>query len=166
MLGCFPAGTSATLTWRAHFQVCDPPSLTCPRLGGRDIDWVAQYGTHGSPLGVDARLPMLPRPRSIVEEVADKARAPVPTGTYGSMRLRPLPSNKDDAILQFMEQTIRTQRVQQVATNRVARALSRMDKTGEFLPFNTVLQDQDLIQDQIDELHELKEAYRKGRTWG
>ena len=109
---------------------------------------------------------MLPRPRSIVEAVADKARAPVPTGTYGSMRLRPLPSNKDDAILQFMEQTIRTQRVQQVATNRVARALSRMDKTGEFLPFNTVLQDQDLIQDQIDELHELKEAYRKGRTWG
>ncbi|MBG11095.1 MAG: hypothetical protein CMD92_08030 [Gammaproteobacteria bacterium] len=110
---------------------------------------------------------MLPRPRSVVEEVVADARAPVPTGTDFSDMVfigrKAAPTTKEEAMDRFMDVVIETQEHQMYATFRVAKAIGQMDESDELLPFYLAKQDLDTAIEDTEKLKKLSELYRRFR---
>lgn len=116
---------------------------------------------------VQTKKAMLPRPRSVFEDVADDARAPVPTGMERSDTVfigrYAAPSTKEETIVRFMEVVIEAQKHRQWATFRVAKAVSQMDKSNELFPFSMAKQDLDLAEEDIEQLQKLMLLYTRLR---
>ena len=110
---------------------------------------------------------MLPRPRSVFEDAADGARAPVTTGMESSDTVfigrYAAPSTKEETMVRFMEVVIQAQKHQQLATFRVAKAVSQMDKSKEIFPFSMGKQDLDLADEDIEQLQQLMLLYTRLR---
>lgn len=110
---------------------------------------------------------MLPRPRSVFEDIADGARAPVPTGMESSDTVfigrYAAPSTKEETMVRFMKVVIQAQKHQRSATFRVAKAVSKMDKSKELLPFFVAKQDLDITDEDIDQLEKLMLLYTRLR---
>lgn len=106
---------------------------------------------------------MLPRPRSVFEDAADGARAPVPTGVLDGLGgPPPPPRTKEEKMERFMDGMIQIQKQQTLATFRVASALARMDESKEIMSFDLALQDFENVNDKIEKVEELADAYRRG----
>lgn len=106
---------------------------------------------------------MLPRPRSVLEDVADGARAPVvPTGVLDGLGGGPPPpTTKEGAVERFMDAMIALQQQQKSFTFMVAQAVGKLDESKEILPFHMALQRRDNLQDEIEKAEELADAYRR-----
>lgn len=70
---------------------------------------------------------------------------------------------KEDAMVQWMDAVLRLQKAQRQAWDHVAQAVSRMDKSKEIYPFGMVLQDRDFINEQVEKVDALADAWRRGR---
>ena len=75
----------------------------------------------------------------------------------------PLPMTKEQALERFMDRMITMHKTQARNTFNVARAVAKLDTSGEILPFFQAKQNFDDMYQRIDAAEQLKSAWERAR---